>query len=58
MNRKTLDLVICSALAAVALILALLTPEYALVRALVGLPLVLFAPGYTIVAAAFPFSCW
>src|SRR5215212_1763152 len=56
MNRKTFDLMICSALAAVALILALLTPEHAPVRALVALPLVLFAPGYAIVAAAFPAS--
>ena len=56
MNRKTFDLVICSALAAGALMLALLVPEYAPVRALVALPLVLFVPGYAIVAAAFPAS--
>jgi hypothetical protein len=54
MNRKAFDLVICSALAAMAMTLALLAPEIGVVRALVGLPLVLFAPGYAIVAAAFP----
>jgi hypothetical protein len=54
MKHTTIDLVLCSALAAVALMLALLTPEYAPLRALVALPLVLFAPGYAIVAAAFP----
>jgi hypothetical protein len=54
MNRKAFDLVICSALAAVAMTLALLAPEIGPARALVGLPLVLFAPGYAIVAAAFP----
>ena len=54
MNRKAFDLVIFSALAAMAMTLALLAPEIGVVRALVGLPLVLFAPGYAIVAAAFP----
>src|SRR6266545_3521769 len=54
MNRKAFDLVICSALAAVAMTLALLAPEVGPARALVGLPLVLFAPGYAIGAAAFP----
>jgi len=56
MNRKISDLLICSALAAVALILALLMPEHGPARALVALPLVLFAPGYALVAAAFPAS--
>lgn len=56
MNRKTFDLVICSALAAVAMTLALLAPESGPLRALVALPLVLFAPGYALVAAAFPAS--
>jgi hypothetical protein len=54
MNRKAFDLVICSALAAVAITLALLAPEIGPARALVALPLVLFAPGYALVAAAFP----
>jgi Protein of unknown function (DUF1616) len=54
MNRKAFDLVICSALAAVAMTLTLLAPESGLARALVALPLVLFAPGYAIVAVAFP----
>ena len=54
MNRKAFDLVICSALAAVAMTLALLAPDIGPARALVGLPLVLFAPGYALVAAAFP----
>jgi hypothetical protein len=54
MNRKAFDLVICSALAAVAMTLALLAPEIGPARALVALPLVLFIPGYAIVAAAFP----
>ncbi len=54
MNRKVFDLVLCSALAAVAMTLALLAPEGGPARALIALPLVLFAPGYTIVAAAFP----
>jgi hypothetical protein len=54
MNRKAFDLVICSALAAVAMTLALLVPESGLGRAIVALPLVLFAPGYALVAAAFP----
>jgi uncharacterized membrane protein len=56
MNRNTFDLMICSALAVVAMILALLAPEIGLARAIVGLPLVLFAPGYALVAAAFPAS--
>ena len=54
MNRKVFDLVLCSALAAVAMTLALLAPEIGPVRALVALPLVLFVPGYALVAAAFP----
>jgi hypothetical protein len=54
MNRKAFDLVICSALAAVAMTLALLVPENGLGRAIVALPLVLVAPGYALVAAAFP----
>src|SRR3954466_6745140 len=54
MNRKAFDLVICSALAAVAMTLALLVPESGLGRAIVALPLVLFVPGYALVAAAFP----
>src|SRR4051794_2033534 len=54
MNRKTFDLMICSALAVVAMLLALLTPEIGPARALIGLPLVVFAPGYAIIAAAFP----
>src|SRR5262249_13317704 len=54
MNRKAFDLVICSALAAVAMTLALLAPDVGLARALVALPLVLFVPGYAITAAAFP----
>jgi len=54
MNRKAFDLVICSALAAVAMTLALLAPESGLARAIIALPLVLFAPGYALVAAAFP----
>ena len=56
MNRKAFDLVICCALAAVAMMLALLAPEISPARALVALPLVLFAPGYALVAAAFPAS--
>jgi uncharacterized membrane protein len=56
MNRKAFDLVICSALAAVAMTLALLAPEFGPLRALVALPMVLFAPGYALVAAAFPAS--
>src|SRR6476659_3163176 len=54
MNRKAFDLVICSALASMAMTLALLAPEIGVLRALVGLPLVLLVPGYAIVAAAFP----
>ncbi len=54
MNRKVFDLVLCSALAAVAMTLALLAPDIGPVRALVALPLVLFVPGYALVAAAFP----
>ena len=54
MNRKAFDLVICSALAAVAMTLALFAPEIGSARALVALPLVLFVPGYALVAAAFP----
>jgi hypothetical protein len=54
MNRKAFDLVICSALAAVAMTLALLAPEIGPARAILALPLVLFAPGYAIAAAAFP----
>jgi len=54
MNRNAFDLVICSALAVVAMLLALLTPGIGPARALIGLPLVLFVPGYAIVAAAFP----
>jgi len=56
MNRKAFDLVICSALAAIAMTLALLGPEIGPARALIALPLVLFAPGYAIIAAAFPTS--
>src|SRR5689334_18555068 len=54
MNRKASDLVLCSALAAVAMTLALLAPEIGPAQALVALPLVLFAPGYAITVAAFP----
>jgi len=54
MNRKAFDLVSCSALAVVALMLALLMPGNGPARALAALPLVLFAPGYALVAAAFP----
>lgn len=54
MDRKAFDLVICSALAAAAMTLTLMAPEIGPARALVALPLVLFAPGYAIVAAAFP----
>jgi len=54
MNRKALDLVICSALAAVAMTLTLLAPEIGQARAIVALALVLLVPGYAIVAAAFP----
>ncbi len=54
MNRKAFDLVICSAVAAVAMTLALLAPAIGPARALIALPLVLFTPGYAIVAAAFP----
>src|SRR5215470_16763692 len=43
MNRKAFDLVICSALAAVAMTLALLAPDVGLARALIALPLVLGA---------------
>ena len=52
MNRKVFDLVICSALAAVAMTLALLTPQIGQARALVGIPLVLFVPGYALTEAA------
>jgi hypothetical protein len=54
MNRKASDLVICSALAAVAMTLALLAPELGPAHALVALPLVLFVPGYAVTVAAFP----
>jgi uncharacterized membrane protein len=54
MNHKAFDLVICCALAVIAMTLALLAPTIGLARALAGLPLVLFAPGYALVAAAFP----
>src|SRR5512138_185476 len=54
MNRKALDLVICSALAALAMTLVLLTPEIGPARAIVALPLALFVPGYALAAAAFP----
>ena len=54
MNRKASDLVICSALAAVAMTLALLAPEVGPTRAIVALPLVLFVPGYALTMAAFP----
>src|SRR5215216_7668614 len=56
MNHKAFDLIVCSALAAVAMTQALLAPDVGAARALLGLPLVLFAPGYAIVAAAFPSS--
>ena len=54
MNRNVFDLVICSALAAVAMTMALLAPEIGPAHAIIALPLVLFTPGYAIVAAAFP----
>jgi uncharacterized membrane protein len=54
MKHNAFDLVICSALAVVALLLALFAPELGPARALVGLPMALFIPGYALVAAAFP----
>jgi uncharacterized membrane protein len=54
MNRNVFDLVICSSLAVVAMALALLAPGIGVARVVVGLSLVLFVPGYALVAAAFP----
>jgi uncharacterized membrane protein len=53
-SRKSVDLLAAMAVAALAAALTLLGIESILLRALVALPLVLFVPGYTIVAAAFP----
>jgi uncharacterized membrane protein len=54
MKRNVFDLIICSSLAVMAITLALLAPEIGVARAIVGLLLVLFVPGYALVAAAFP----
>jgi uncharacterized membrane protein len=52
-NRKAFDLVSVCALAAVAMTVTLMAPDSGVARVLIILPLVLFAPGYAITAAAF-----
>lgn len=54
MARQSNDLIVMVLIACIAGILVLLGVNDPAIRAVFGLPLVLFIPGYTVIAAAFP----
>ena len=54
MARRSFDLLLVSLVSAYAMILTLASVDVGVLRAAAGIPLVLFAPGYAIVAAVFP----